>query len=277
MQIKQDFLNYSYGFFLVFITPLAVPLAVWTWLQGWVTSSDIILTMIMYALSGLGITLGYHRLLTHRAFQTKRWFKNLLLVCGTFAMQGGPASWASLHIQHHRFSDKEGDPHTPTKGFWYAHCWWIFENYQPNFRKYGKWLLEDKDVKHISKNYMLYSLTGLLIPFLIAGWIGLLWAGFLRIFMCIHMTWCVNSVCHRFGYKTYDCVKDQSTNNPLIAIFTFGEGWHHNHHRYMQMPYFGHKWYEMDMGKWVLMVLKPFGVVWDLKIPKTHLHESPII
>lgn len=276
MQSNHSFLNYSYAFFLVFITPLAVPLAVWTWMQGWVGAGDLLLAIVFYSLSALGITLGYHRLLTHRAFQTKRWFKCFLLICGTFAMQGAPASWASLHIQHHRFSDKEGDPHSPVySGFWYAHCGWVFDNYQPDFRRFGKWLLEDNDVKHISKNYLYYSLAGLAIPFLLGGWIGLLWAGFLRVFLCIHMTWCVNSVCHRFGYKTYDNVKDNSKNNPLIALFTFGEGWHHNHHRYMQMPFFGHKWYEIDMGKWVLQLFKMFGVVWDLKIPQKAPGSDP--
>ncbi|MBS0287292.1 MAG: acyl-CoA desaturase, partial [Proteobacteria bacterium] len=228
MQKRTINITYFYAFFLVFIAPLSVPLAIWTWYQGWVTSADITLAIIMYCLSGLGITLGYHRLLTHRAFQCKRWFKQFLLVCATFAMQGSPASWASLHIQHHRFSDKEGDPHTPRfKGFWYAHMGWIFRDHKPNFRRYGKWLLKDKDVKHISKNYLLYSILGLAIPFAIGGWIGLLWGGFLRMFLCIQMTWCINSVCHLWGLRPYK-VSDTSTNNPLVALFTFGEGWHNN-------------------------------------------------
>ncbi len=264
MHQYQRILTVTYASFLVFVTPLAIPLAVWTWMQGWATTSDVALCVIMYCISGLGITLGYHRLLTHRAFSCQRWFKLFLLVSGTFAMQGGPASWASLHIQHHRFADKDGDPHSPVHGFWHSHCGWIFDDYEPDFRRYGKWLLEDNDVKHISKNYLYYSLLGLLIPFVIGGWVGLLWGGFLRILICSHMTWCVNSVCHKFGYQSYE-VKDTSTNNPFVALLTFGEGWHNNHHRFMQMPFFGHRWYEIDMGKWVLQALRPFKVVWGFK------------
>ncbi len=261
-------LSYIYAWFLVFITPLSVPLAIWTWYEGWVTKSDILLCIVMYSLSGLGITLGYHRLLTHRAYQSKRWFKQFLYVCGTFAMQGGPASWASLHIQHHRFADKPGDPHTPAqKGFWFAHCGWIFHEHRPNFRRYGKWLLKDRDVLHISRNYIPYSLIGLIVPFILGGWIGLLWAGFLRVFLCIQMTWCVNSVCHLWGRTAY-AMNDTSKNNAFVALLTFGEGWHNNHHRFMQMPFLGHKWYELDLGKWLLIILKPLGVVWDFKIPK---------
>ncbi|MBS0290731.1 MAG: acyl-CoA desaturase [Proteobacteria bacterium] len=262
-------MNYLYAFFLVFITPLSVPLAVWTWWQGWVSGLDIALAIVMYCLSGLGITLGYHRLVTHRSFQAKPWLKRFLLVCGAFAMQGGPASWASLHIQHHRFADKPGDVHSPVQqGFWYSHCGWVFKDYRPNFRRYGSWLLKDKDVIHVSKHYIFYSMLGLIIPGLLLGWVGLLWAGFLRVFLCIHMTWFVNSVCHRWGKRRYNTMDDNSKNNLLVALFTFGEGWHNNHHRYLQMPFLGHRWYEIDIGKWVLLFFKKIGQVSDFKIPK---------
>ncbi len=262
-------LSYFYAWFLVFITPITVPLAIWTWYEGWVTKEVLICTLVMYCISGLGITLGYHRLVTHRAFQTTPLLRRLFMIAGTFAMQGGPASWASLHIQHHRFSDKPGDPHSPeVGGFWFAHCGWIFHEHRPNFRRYGKWLLKDKAIKHISKNYLGYSILGLIIPTLWCGWMGLLWGGFLRVFLCIHVTWCVNSICHWWGTRDYPTTPDTSRNNALVALVSFGEGWHNNHHRFMQMPFFGHKWYQIDMGKWLLVTLKLFGLVWDLKVPK---------
>jgi stearoyl-CoA desaturase (delta-9 desaturase) len=266
---RQNYLSYIYALFLVYITPLSVPLALWTWWEGMVTKADVICAIVMYCISGLGITIGYHRLITHRAYQTKRWLRQLLMIAATFAMQGGPASWASLHIQHHRFADKPGDPHSPSQqGFWFAHCGWIFHEHRPNFRRYGKWLLKDKDIKHISKNYLGYSILGLLIPWVLCGWRGLLWGGFLRVFLCIHMTWFVNSVCHKWGTRDYPTTPDTSRNNVFVALFTFGEGWHNNHHRFMQNPFLGHRWYQIDMGKWVLIALKQFGLVWDLKVPK---------
>jgi len=264
---RQQQLSYLYAFFLVFITPIALPIAVWTSIRGWVDAKIIVLTLIFYCISGLGITVGYHRLLTHRSFQAKPWLRKLLFIAGTFAMQGSPSSWASLHIQHHRFADKAGDPHSPTqRGFWYAHCGWIFHDYQPNFRRYGKWLINDKEARHVSKYYLYYSNLGLVIPALLGGWMGFLWAGLVRVFFTSHMTWSVNSVCHRFGKRPFTQNNEHSTNHFLVALFTFGEGWHNNHHRHLQMPFFGHKWYQIDMGKWLLLLLKRCGWVWDFKI-----------
>ncbi|MBN9287167.1 MAG: hypothetical protein BGO43_00885 [Gammaproteobacteria bacterium 39-13] len=266
---RQQHLSYIYAWFLVFVTPFAVPLAVITAWQGKVTKIDILCAFTMYCISGLGITLGYHRLVTHRAFQAKPWLRKILLIAGSFAMQGSPASWASLHIQHHRFADKQHDPHSPhQKGFWHAHCGWIFHGYKPDFRRFGKWLPKDPEVKHVSKYYLYYSNLGLLIPWLLCGWMGLLWAGLLRLFLTCHMTWSINSICHRFGKRAYTGTADQSTNHFLIALLTFGEGWHNNHHRHLQMPFLGHRWFEIDMGKWALLILQKCGWVWDLKIPK---------
>lgn len=262
-------LSYLYAFFLVFITPLSIPVAAWMAWQGQVTPKIIYLTIALYVIAGLGITLGYHRLITHRAFKTTPWLKRLLLIAGSFAMQGSPAAWASLHIQHHRFADKPHDPHSPHQGgFWHSHCGWIFHDYRPNFRRFGKWLLQDKEVKHVSRYYLYYSNLGLLIPWLYAGWTGLVWAGLLRLCISSHITWSVNSVCHYWGKRDYTNTPDHSTNHGLIALFSFGEGWHNNHHRYLQMPFFGHRWYQLDIGKWVILGLLRLGWVWDLKIPK---------
>jgi stearoyl-CoA desaturase (Delta-9 desaturase) len=265
---RQRAISYYYAWFMVYVLPLALPLGIWTLIKGWVTVYDIILTLSLYAISGLGITVGYHRLTAHRSFQTKPWLKRLLLISGSFAMQGGPANWASIHIQHHSQSDRTGDPHSPVHGFWHSHCSWMFRNYHPNFRHYGKWLLQDKEVRHVTKYYFYYSHLGLLIPLLLGGWIGFLWAGLIRLLVCYHMTWSINSVCHKFGRRPFKATPDHSTNHWLIALMTFGEGWHNNHHRYLQMPYFGHKWYQVDMGKWLIMAFKSFGLAWDLKIPK---------
>lgn len=265
---NRHYFTFIYAFFLVFITPLAIPFAIQGLMNGEVDSTVWILTFVMYALSGLGITLGYHRLVTHRAFETSSWMKRLMLICGSFAMQGPAASWASLHIQHHRFSDKPGDPHSPVeKGFWYAHCGWIFKEYEPDFRRYGKWLLVDEDVRHVSKYYLYYSNLGLIIPALICGWQGFLWAGCIRLLVSSHVTWGINSICHYFGTRDYN-TQENSRNNFFMALLSFGEGWHNNHHRFMQSPYFAMKWYQIDFGKMVLIFLKSLGLVWGLKMPK---------
>ncbi len=261
--------QYLYAFFLVYLTPIAIPLCAWTIYQGSVHLSHFVILIVMYCLSGLGITLGYHRLITHRAFAAKTWLRRLLLIFGSLAMQGSPALWAVIHLQHHRFADKVEDPHSPqVKGFWEAHCGWIFRDYKLNYRQYGSWLLKDKELRHVSKYYLYYSNLGLLLPFLLGGWVGLLWAGILRVFITSHLTWCVNSVCHAWGKRAYPSLKDHSTNNFLIALFTFGEGWHNNHHRYLQMPFFSHRWYQIDIGKWFLLLFKQLGWVWDLKTKK---------
>jgi len=267
-QKSLDIFSFLYAFFLVFVTPLSVPWLIWAVANNHISENVILITLVMYCLSGLGITLGYHRLITHRAFQTKPWIKALLLLFGSFAMQGGVASWASLHIQHHRFSDKPGDPHSPKQsGFWYAHCGWIFYDYKPNFQRFGKWLLKDKMVVHFTRYYLVYSSLGLVIPALLAGWEGLLCAGFFRLFVTCHVTWAINSMCHQFGSRDFS-TKDTSTNHFMIALLSFGEGWHNNHHRFMQSPFFGMKWYQIDFGKWVLMALQRCKLVWDLKLPQ---------
>jgi stearoyl-CoA desaturase (delta-9 desaturase) len=206
---------------------------------------------------------------THRAFETSWWMKRILLICGSFAMQGPAASWASLHIQHHRYSDREGDPHSPAvKGFWYAHCGWVFKDYKPDFRRFGKWLLKDDDVKHVSKYYLYYSNLGLVIPAIIGGWQGFLWAGVVRLFVVSHITWGINSICHYAGKQSFE-TRENSRNNFLMALFSFGEGWHNNHHRFMQSPFFSYRWYQIDFGKIVLMILSSLGLVWGLKVPQS--------
>lgn len=253
--------------FLVFVTPISLPFAIYECYQGHVQPKVWLFAALLYILSGLGITLGYHRLATHRAFDAPSWVKRILLISGTLSLQGPPASWASLHLQHHRFSDKPGDPHSPhIKGFWHAHCGWLFTAYHPDFRRFGKWLLKDPDIRHVSKYYIYYSQLSLIIPTLLAGWTGFLWAGCVRLFVSSHVTWGINSICHSIGTRDHR-ISDNSRNNSWMALLSFGEGWHNNHHRFMQAPFFSQRWYQIDPGKWILLMLHSLGLVWDLKIP----------
>lgn len=266
--------NYAYAFFLVFITPISIPLAIYTAYTGQVRTSHVVVAFLMYCIGGLGISVGFHRLLSHRSFETKPWVKRILLIMGSFAMQGTPASWASIHIQHHAHSDQADDPHTPfKKGFWYAHCGWLFHHYNPDFKRYGKWLLKDKMVRSISNGYLYYSLLSLLIPFVLGGWVGLIWGGLLRMFVSSHTTWLVTSVSHLWGKRAYETT-DGSRNNLWVALLTFGEGWHNNHHRFLQMPYLGHHWYQIDFGKWLIQGLCATKLAWGLKLKPTALESS---
>lgn len=258
--------NYYYAFFLVFITPLSIPLAVYTYHNNLVTKWHIIVAVLLYCVGGLGISVGFHRLLSHRAFEAKPWVKKVLLIMGCIAMQGSPASWAGIHIQHHAHADKSLDPHSPSMyGFWHSHCGWLFKNFRPNFKRYGKWLLKDPIVRNVSQYYFYYSLLGMVVPFLLGGWVGLIWGGLLRLFISSHTTWSVTSICHLWGKQDYP-IHDTSRNNFLIALVTFGEGWHNNHHRFLQMPFLSHKWYQIDMGKWLIQLLAKLHLVWGLKL-----------
>lgn len=262
--------NYYYAFFLVFITPISLPLAYYTITHDLVKLSDVVLAVLLYCIGGLGISVGFHRLLSHRAFETKPWLKKILLLMGCIAMQGSPASWAGVHIQHHAHADKPFDPHSPSQhGFWHAHCGWLFKHYRPNFRRYGKWLLRDPIVRNVSQYYFYYSLIGLVVPFIVGGWVGLVWGGLLRLFISSHTTWSVTSICHLWGKRDH-LVHDTSRNNFLIALLTFGEGWHNNHHRYLQSPFLSLKWYQIDMGKWFIQLLVYFGLAWNLKKQAAH-------
>ena len=184
---------------------------------------DVALLVGMYVITSPGITIGFHRMLTHRAFQAHPVLKFVLLVLGSMTLEGDAMTWASNHIRHHAHSDKEGDPHSPVRGFFHAHIGWMLGSYTADFERYGKWLKNDKIVVFVSRTFLLWATLSLLTPFLIGGWTGLLWGGLVRIFLTHHITWSVNSVCHVFGARQFE-TGDQSRNHPIVALLAFGEG-----------------------------------------------------
>ena len=203
----------------------------------------------MYIITGLGITVGYHRMLTHKAFQASKPVEYFWAILGSMAVQGPAIAWVADHRKHHAHTDEEGDPHSPhvgqgsgLKGLWFAHVGWLTKTQgSAEFRKYAPDLCEDKGMRWISRNFLAFVGLSLLIPFVLgfvlhgfsltgALW-TLLWAGFVRMFFLHHATWSINSVCHFFGRRRFD-VEDKSTNVAWLAIPTFGESWHHNHHAF---------------------------------------------
>lgn len=231
--------------------------------EQYVTWRDIGLMVGMYFFSAIGITIGYHRLLTHRSFETNPVIRFLFLMFGSMAAEGPALHWASIHIQHHATTDTEEDPHSPMEGFFHAHMGWFVSGYVSNPQVYGKWLLKDKLVVFMSKTFMLWVALGLVVCYLIGGWQGVLWGGLVRMFFTHHVTWSVNSVCHLFGDKMFD-TDDMSRNNFIVGLLAMGEGWHNNHHAFPRSAFHGMRWWQIDISSYVIRTLEALGLAWNV-------------
>jgi len=212
----------------------------------------------------LGIGMGYHRLLTHRSFQTPKWIEYVLATCGTLALEGGPISWVTIHRMHHQLSDKPGDPHTPRDGKWWAHIIWMLvgdatHNQTDACARYAPDLCKDRFLVWLSKyNYVpILVLSALLLAF--GGVAFLLWGVFLRVTVGLHVTWMVNSLTHFQGRRRF-ATRDDSRNNWVVALLSFGEGWHNNHHAHPTSARHGFAWYEVDMSWMSIRLLQILGL-----------------
>ena len=221
---------------------------------------------------GLGISMGYHRLHTHRGFKTYKWFEYFLAICGTLTLEGGPIFWVATHRLHHQYSDQPEDPHTPrVSGFWAHLGWIIFGEAQHDdtarLARYAPDLGKDPFYRWLS-SYHWIPLTTLGFALLAYGGWGLVaWAIFLRVVVGLHATWMINSATHMFGNRRFD-TDDDSRNVWWVALLTFGEGWHNNHHAHPVSAKHGLTWFEFDWTWVSLNILKTFGLVWDLKVAK---------
>lgn len=236
---------------------------------------------VMYLLTMLGITVGFHRLATHRSFQTVRPVRELLLVLGSMAAQGPPLFWVAAHRRHHQSSDEVGDPHSPhaprpkLRGFIHAHVGWMLDYSGDDLARYARDLLSDRRLLALNQHYPLWVLLGLALPGLIGGLIegttlavaeGVLLGGSVRIFAVHHATWAVNSVCHTWGSRSYR-TGDQSRNSLLVAVLTLGEGWHNNHHAFPTSARHGLEWWQLDPSYAVIKVLGVFGLASGIRVP----------
>lgn len=220
--------------------------------------SDLVLLAVMYTLVGLGVTVGFHRMLTHRSFQPHPVVKCLLLVLGSMSFEGPAIEWAATHIKHHAQADRPGDPHSPLEGFFHAHVGWLFSG-MADPHVYARHLEKDGMVVFISRTFLLWSVLSLLIPFALGGWSGLLWAGLVRLFLTHHVTWSVNSVCHTFGKRAFE-TNDQSHNEWVIGLLGFGEGWHNNHHAFPRSAFHGLRWWQFDCSGYLIWMLEQLGL-----------------
>jgi fatty-acid desaturase len=239
----------------------------------------LVIAAVLYVFAiNMGIGMGYHRLLTHRGYKTPKWVEHFLAVCGTLALEGGPIFWVATHRIHHQFSDKTGDPHTPTEGGWWAHVGWILHgpglHYETELlSRYTPDLARDKFMVWLSKYHWVPMVTiafsllivGTLTGGWYMGWSLVTWAIFLRVVVGLHATWLVNSATHLWGSRRFE-TRDDSRNNWWVALLTGGEGWHNNHHAHPVSARHGLRWYEFDPNYYGIWLLKQIGLAKSVKV-----------
>jgi len=237
------------------------------------TWKAFLLAAVLWWISGsLGIGMGYHRLLTHRGYKTPKWVEYFLTVCGTLALEGGPIFWVATHRIHHQLTDKPGDPHSPRDGKWWSHMGWILmgeslHKSTDDLARYVPELRKDRFIVWLSKwHWLTETILGLGIAYF-GGWNYVLWGIFLRTVVGLHATWLVNSATHLWGSQRY-ATGDDSTNNFVIAMLTFGEGWHNNHHAHPSSARHGLKWWEFDLNWYGIQFLRSLGLAKDIKLPR---------
>ena len=227
----------------------------------------------LWFISGsLGIGVGYHRLLTHRGFRTPKWLEYFLALCGTLALEGGPIFWVAVHRIHHQLTDREGDPHSPRDGKWWSHMGWILRGESlhqetAQLARYVPDLRRDKFYLWLSKYHWITQVAVGLAVLYFFGWNVTLWGVFLRTVVGLHCTWLVNSATHIWGSQRW-ATGDDSTNNFFIALLTFGEGWHNNHHAHPSSARHGLRWWEIDTNWYVISALAAAGLARGIKLPR---------
>ena len=269
----------------------AIPVAWGGWL-GW---SDVVITIVMYWLTGHGVTVGFHRLFTHKSFKPNRVVKNLLAVFGSMAIQGPVVRWVADHRKHHKFSDRDGDPHSPwkygndlralTKGFLHAHMMWLFDTEQTPQRKYAPDLMKDRDIVRISRLFPMWVAVSLLLPALLGGlatwsWQGALtaffWGSLVRVSLLHHVTWSINSICHTIGDRPF-VSRDKSANVWWLAIPSMGESWHNLHHADPTCARHGVMKGQLDTSARVIWMLEKAGWIHDVRWPVRDRIEAKLV
>ncbi|MCW2501826.1 MAG: stearoyl-CoA 9-desaturase [Actinomycetia bacterium] len=266
---------------------VAIPLA---WGHG-VAVTDLVLLLVLYVVSGLGITVGFHRLFTHGSFTANRPLRIALAVAGSMALQGPVIRWVADHRKHHAFADAEGDPHSPwrygespaglIRGFWHAHMGWLFEREQASTRRWAPDLIADRDLVWVHRLFPVIAVGSLALPGVIGGLVsmswfgfltGMLWGGFVRVFLIHHVTWSVNSICHIVGERPFE-TRDKATNFWPLAIFSFGESWHNLHHADPKCARHGVDRGQLDSSARVIRWFEQAGWATNVRWPDDHRIE----
>jgi stearoyl-CoA desaturase (Delta-9 desaturase) len=269
----------------VTIVPIGlVAFAAWLAWGGSLHWSDVAVLALVYVLTALGVTVGFHRLLTHRSFKTSAPLRGLLAALGSAAVQGPVIEWVANHRKHHQFSDQPGDPHSPhvghgsgwrgaIAGLYHAHVGWILDgDAMADRERYAKDLLADPVVSFVDRTFLLWVLAGLALPFalgvaltgtVLGGLTALLWGGAVRMFLLHHATFSINSLCHFFGRRRF-ATEDESRNLQWLALPTLGEAWHNNHHAFPTSARHGLRWWQLDPSAWLIALLARLGLAWDV-------------
>ena len=254
-------------------------------------SSLVVALATHFLFDGLGVSIGYHRLLTHRGFECPKWLEHFIALCGICTLQDSPARWVAVHRMHHQHSDHQPDPHSPWVDFIWGHVGWLLfvdrrhDGVVP-FERYVRDLLRDPFYFRLERKLMWFwvyvvhaaIIFGLGYHFgrattgsnsqalwVAASWFT--WGVIVRTIFTLHVTWAVNSVCHKWGYRNYE-TRDSSTNSWWVAFFTFGEGWHNNHHADQRSAQHGHRWFEFDPSWWFINLMAKVGLAWNLIGPR---------
>ncbi len=267
------------------VPPLLLVLAGWQLWNRELHWRDLAILLVLYVATGLGVTVGFHRLLTHRSFKTHPWLRGVLAVLGTMSVEGPVISWVADHRKHHVYTDRLGDPHSPhvdhgggwrgaLRGLAHAHVGWLFDHTQRGAReRFAPDLLADPVVAFVDRTFLLWSLLGLAIPFGLgmlfggtvdAGLEALLWGGAVRILVLHHVTYSINSLCHFFGRRRFR-TDDHSRNLLWLAPLSFGEAWHNNHHAFPTSAFHGMGRGEIDLSGLVITALERMGLAWDVQ------------
>ncbi|QDT65785.1 acyl-CoA desaturase [Calycomorphotria hydatis] len=239
-------------------------------------SAALTMLALCWVTGGLGICLGYHRLLTHGSFETTTGIRRFLAWCGMMAGEGPPIMWVAAHRKHHQYSDEPEDPHTPQEGFWWSHVVWMLPKHPSSewaktYNKYAPDLLRDPFMRFLNKTFLWWQLGAAATLFLV-GWLSadlsfgaslLFYGFFLRLVCVLHGTWLINSATHMWGYRNYETT-DHSKNLWWVALLTYGEGWHNNHHAYQRAAQHGHRWWEIDVTWMTIRALQAVGLAWNV-------------
>lgn len=280
---------------MILIPPIGVAVAVWIALTTGITLAEISIFLVMYALTTIGVTVGFHRHFAHRSFSAHRGASIVLAILGSMALQGPLIFWVATHRRHHQFSDREGDPHSPNlqgkgwkgwlKGHWHAHIRWLYAGDFTNSARFANDLRRDKTIVWINKTYGYWAILGFIIPavagvVLLGGWLGalkgFLWGGMVRLFVVHHAFWSIGSIAHSIGTHPYR-TNDYSGNSFWLAIPNFGEGWHNNHHAFPGSALFGLEWWQLDLGGLVIRLLYRLGIVTHMDFPTPDQRASKLV
>ncbi|HEV2914976.1 MAG TPA: fatty acid desaturase [Pyrinomonadaceae bacterium] len=272
-QSKKSGINWGTAFFItLFHVGAVAALFMFSWKALLVTAA------LWWVTGSLGIGMGFHRLLTHRGYKTPKAVEYFLTLCGVLTLESGPISWVVTHRIHHAHTDTEGDPHSPRDGAWWSHLGWMVkgtaQQHEPQvLARYAPDLVRDPFHQWLNRWYFLPVIASGLILLVAGGWSMLMWGVFFRITFGWHATWLVNSATHMWGTRRF-VTTDDSTNNFLVAILTFGEGWHNNHHAHPTAARHGLTWYEIDVNWWGIRGLQLLGLAKSVKLINLHGQEA---